>query len=47
MTNAGHEHDGILYFYSESIGFATNGVCALIAACLNFGLGGEEEGEGD
>ena len=35
----GSEHPGILYFYSESIGFGVNGVCAFIAALTNLGVG--------
>ena len=35
----GSEHPGILYFYSESIGFGVNGVCAFIAALTNLGIG--------
>ena len=35
----GSEHPGILYFYSESIGFGINGVCAFIAALTNLGVG--------
>jgi len=31
------EHPGILYFYSESIALASNGICALIVALVNFG----------
>ena len=31
------EHPGILYFYSESIALASNGICAFIAALANFG----------
>lgn len=34
----GAEHPGILYFYSESIGFAANGTCAFIAALSNLGV---------
>ena len=35
----GSEHPGVLYFYSESIGFGVNGVCAFIAALTNLGVG--------
>ena len=35
----GSEHPGILYFYSESIGFGVNGVCAFIAALTNLSVG--------
>ena len=31
------EHPGILYFYSESIALSSNGICAFIAALVNFG----------
>ena len=36
------EHPGILYFYSESIALASNGICALYAALVN--LGGLQRG---
>ena len=35
----GSEHPGILYFYSECIGFGVNGVCAFVAALTNLGVG--------
>ena len=39
MGGSESEHPGILYFYSESIGFGVNGVCAFIAALTNLGVG--------
>ena len=31
-------HPGLLYFYSESIGFAVNGICAFVGALYNVGV---------
>jgi len=37
LENDVNLHPGVLYFYSESIAFAVNGICAFLACLANFG----------